>query len=507
MVFKRRSRNTRNTRNTRRTKRTIKRVRKKKYSRKKKSNVLKRNKKQMGGAAVEASPPPYVEGAGAAGEVGNLSRVGLEMEVCITLPEGVNNAFKYLNDKRLLTDEEMSRVIVKDFRDYFSHSEHLQKYQEFILFTPTTDTSISCQERAAFATTKQSVEFIFKEDLTILHDGTIFKKKQEEGSIVECHSDFLTDLTNMLEGPSQITGCLTTGCCVHVHMSPLTPSGVPDNSFKLNTKEGKIIVLNTILLWCGIPGYRRGYQERFRELGYIRDPSECPNPFKGGSLLDKPTYGRGINVQDLAQMYNLINMGDENIDMIFIRYVILLMTGNVNPFISAKNMAIPLSAGQRANPKYFNLNCYYFEDIWNLIKGVNPEDINEDLLLSVQETLNKVARFEFRGAGHIFSECFKRGRDATPENIYDGINTYVSLLHRFCTHAKSLHLSELFQSFLSQVAGFNNNPPPEEPTRADLKSLGLARFQAKMNEYGKILKEYRPVDIPPEFEAIINVEI
>ena len=121
MVVKRRSRNTGITKKIlNRSSRRTKRVRKKKYSRKKKSNVLKRNKKQMGGAAAAEAPPPYVAEAGAAGEVGNLSRVGLEMEVCITLPEGVKNAFKYLNDKGLLTGEEKSDVkAVKDFRDYF----------------------------------------------------------------------------------------------------------------------------------------------------------------------------------------------------------------------------------------------------------------------------------------------------------------------------------------------------------------------------------------------------
>jgi hypothetical protein len=525
-------------------------MRKKKYSRRKKGikRIKRNNKIQLGGSAgatgvvgaggaAGTTGVVGVVGAGGVAGGGELWRVGLEVETCITLPEGVENAYQYLRRTEQLTVKEgqLGEMGVKCFRDYFNHHNHLRKYQELILFNTTTDESISCVP----VDEKQSVEFIFKEELTISHDGNNLKRKrlvaeQDAGSIVECRVEFVTDLTNMLDGHSQIIECFNTGCAVHVHMSPLTFGGDPDDSFKLNTYEGKMLVLNTILLWCGVAGYEQNYETKFRELGYIRDPSQS-SPGPGRSFIYRPLHGKGLDIQDLVKMYNLINSKSEpeeaadagaeasteaesdaidimTDDMIFVRFVILLITGVDNPFEMAQDIqfALPGELDGEFNPKNFNLNCYYFEDIWKKLKGIKPVNIDRALLLEVQRLLDNVARFEFRGAGSILTDCFLGGNEATPENIYDGINKYVSLLNSFCTHAKSLHLSELFPSFLIQVPGLTRSPPPTAPTKP-VQSLPKEEWLIAGRNYHKDLKEYRirtkmhqTVVLPPELEAFLK---
>ena len=527
----------------------IQRVRKKKCSRRKKG-IKRNNKIQLGGSAgatgvvgaggaAGTTGVVGVAGAGGVAGGGELWRVGLEVETCITLPEGVENAYQYLRRTEKLTVEEgkVGEMGVKCFRDYFNHHNHLRKYQELILFNTTTDESISCVP----VDEKQSVEFIFKEELTISHDGNNFKRKrlvaeQDAGSIVECRVDFVTDLSNMLDGPpghSQIIECSNTGCAVHVHMSPLTFGGDPDDSFKLNTYEGKMLVLNTILLWCGVAGYEQNYETKFRELGYIRDPSLSSSGL-GRSFIYRPLHGKGLDIQDLVKMYNLINSKSEpeeaadagaeasteaesdtidimTDDMIFVRFVILLITGVDNPFEMAQDIQFALPDKRQFNPKYFNLNCYYFEDIWKKLKGIKPVNIDSAELLEVQRLLDNVARFEFRGAGSILTDCFSGGNSATPENIYDGINKYVSLLNSFCTHAKSLHLSELFPSFLIQVPRLTRSPPPAAPTTPDISALNWTEKMQVLNDYKEAVKIYREqikihqtVVLPSELEAFLK---
>jgi len=100
----------------------------------------------------------------------------------------------------------------------------------------------------------------------------------------------------------------------------------------------------------------------------------------------------------------------------------------------------------------------------------------------------------------------------TYENqIYDGINKYVSLLNSFCTHAKSLHLSELFPSFLIQVPGLTRSPPPAAPTKPVRSDKAPKEWFGVARNYGKDLKEYiihtkmhQTVVLPPELEAFLK---
>jgi len=203
-------------------------------------------------------------------------------------------------------------------------------------------------------------------------------------------------------------------------------------------------------------------------------------------------------------------MGDENIDMIFVRFIILLINGEDNPFVLAQSNENPLSDKGSFNPKYFNLNCYYFEDIWNILRGINPRDIDEGLLLDVRKLLDNVARFEFRGAGSILTDCFLNGGEANPENIYNGINRYVSLLNRFCTRAKLLHSSELFQSFLSQVPELPRSPPPQAPPKPTMEVMKADKgegYKAALKKYKEQIKTHRIVELPSELEGILTVAI
>ena len=241
MVVKRSSRRTRITKITRRTKRNkrnkrtkrtkrnrlnkskkILRLRKKKYSKRKKSNVLKRNvlkryKKQMGGAAT-------------GGEF--LNRIGFELETCLT-GKKVNTGFGVSDCLAITSLEE--KIFDGDLN----------------YFQMTKDRSIECESENC------SMELVLKDDYTFTYS---------KGGLVYANGNNITEQlqSEILLIVSKANRCIDDSCGFHVHMSDTRPNHT------LNDKDGKLFLLKALALWCGIEGITDGKQNTTFEH-YVRD--------------------------------------------------------------------------------------------------------------------------------------------------------------------------------------------------------------------------------------------
>ena len=230
MVAKRSSRRTRRNRLNKSKKinrlnksKKILRLRKKKYSKRKKSNVLKRNvlkryKKQMGGAAT-------------GGEF--LNRIGFELETCLT-GKKVNTGFGTID---CLAINSPGEKIFDNDLNYFEM---------------TRDGSIECHPDNC------SMELVLKDNHTFNY---------RSGGIIYADGVDVTSLLTeeILIITSKANPCAYDSCGFHVHMSDTRPNHT------LNEKDGKLFLLKALALWCGIEGITDGDQDTTFKR-YVREP-------------------------------------------------------------------------------------------------------------------------------------------------------------------------------------------------------------------------------------------
>lgn len=224
MVVKWRSRNNRRTKKrlNKINRRTIKRVRNKKYSRKKKTNVIKRNKKQFGGAV--------------GGQF--LNRIGFELEACF-VGESIRGDAQ--EGCTAILDDEIHSV-----NDFFGG--------EIKHFDATMDESIECNRPLC----KMEMVLSEKAEYTYAQGGFVYANGDDIKQ--ELQSEILLIV-------SKAKDCINNSCGFHVHMSDTRPHHT------LNDLAGKKFLLNTLALWCGIEGSTPGEQNTTFQP-YIRENND-----------------------------------------------------------------------------------------------------------------------------------------------------------------------------------------------------------------------------------------
>ena len=406
--------------NTKRTKRT-KITKRKKTKRKRRTQINRRTKRMTGGMEDQLGVAGGAAG-GTAEEVvtGGIVRIGFELEGCVKSKDdivfgppprgGDRQAYHYTIP---CLEPHKKDVPVSDRRarepftlDYFGDLQY---------FDLVYDGSIECKEGYC------SLEIVSTEIGLLTYDGNIFHFDSES-----INEKLITELAKIL---TYMDKCDGPRCGFHVHMSPMSDHTMADQTYNLKTINGKLLLLNVLLLWCGTDDTegRDSYQNKFFQLGYLREDS-------GGYAL--MTKKDGLNLDKFKSIYHSVSTSGDK-------------TGEkLTEFLYDFLKYVAIDAG--LHDSVARISALHFYGLVELFTAcgtwLNDPRPPESKDSAFKNSFDKVLRIEFRGCESILDRL-DPAEDSTDKavSLMSQINQYVHSLYLFFEHAKMLTAEQVLQ--------------------------------------------------------------